>query len=575
MKQVFTIFFSAEGHKKWMVLACLLLANVLQGIGIASLVPLIAVVADSGNEDPSAAATYVLEAVRALGLEPNLEVLLLIAVTGICSKSLVTLLAMRYVGYVVADISTGLRRRLLSNLLNARWPYLSNQSLGKMVQTMNQMALRAGSAFQLAAMMLSNLLQVAVFVIVGFFVSWKLAIASLVIGAVITVALHPFIKQARKLGQDDAGQTNALSAILSDAFLGIKSLKAMERQEPYANLINASISKMRKVMRRKVMVQEKLSNSQEPLLVVFLAGAFYVLIEIFQMPISELLVMGVVLQRTVKTINKLQTQFQQVTIMQGSFKALHDMMEKSSDEAEPRGGDVVPHVEQGIRFDSVHFKYNNKDGPVLRNLSLEFPARRLSVLTGPSGAGKSTVTDLLLGFHYPTKGQVLIDDTPLEQVDLQAWRKMIGYVPQEVGLFTETILANITLQEPELTEEMAIEALKAAGAWDFVQSLPNGIHTRVGERGGRLSGGQRQRIAIARALVHKPELLILDEVTSALDTATEEEICRTMKDLSAEVTIIAISHRPGWMEVADVVHHLKAGRLVRPGHDIKENAIIA
>ncbi|WP_026987986.1 ABC transporter ATP-binding protein [Fodinicurvata fenggangensis] len=586
MKTVWRIFFSAEGHKKWMVLACLLLGNIVQGIGIAGLVPLIAVVSDSANEEPSAASQYILEAIRALGVEPNLEILLLIVVTGISSKSLINLLAMRYVGYVVADITTSLRRRLLSNLLNARWAFLADQSLGKLAQTISMICLRAGSAFQLSANMLSNVLQTAVYLIVAFFVSWKLAIISLVIGAIITVALHRFVKEAKNVGRDDAGQTNALSAILSDAFLGMKPLKAMERQEPYANLINASISKMRRVMRKKVMVKEKLSNSQEPLLVVCLAGGFYILIEIFATPIAQLLVMGVILQRTVKTINKLQEQMQQVVILQGAYETLHQMLDESAEQAENRGGEISPRLEQGVRFDGVFFNYADNVGakskkrlkrqgkarPVLRNLSLEFPARQLSVLTGPSGAGKSTVLDLLLGFYYPRKGQILIDETPLEEVDLVAWRRMIGYVPQDLGLFTESILANITLMEPDLTEEMAVEALKAAGAWEFVSEMPQGIHTEVGERGGKLSGGQRQRIAIARALVHKPRLLILDEVTSALDEKTEAEICQTMKDLSGEVTIIAISHRPSWTNVADVVHHLDGGKLVKPAAAAKTEA---
>ncbi|WP_081649715.1 ABC transporter ATP-binding protein [Fodinicurvata sediminis] len=561
MRQVLRIFFGAEGPKKWMVLGCLLLGNIVQGIGIAGLVPLIAVVSDSGSEEPSAAATYVLDAVRSIGIEPTLEILLLIVVAGISAKSLINLLAMRYVGYVVADISTSLRRELLANLLNANWSFLSQQSLGKVAQTINQMAMRAGQAFKLSADFLSNLLQTAVYIVVGFFVSWKLAVLSLVIGAIITLSLNRFIKQARNAGRDDAGQTNQLGAILADALLGIKSLKAMERQKEYADLINASISKMRKTMRRKVITKEKLANAQEPLLVVCLAGGFYILIEIVQMPIAQLIVMGVILQRTVKTINKLQTQLQQVAIMEGSYEALHSMMNESAAQAEERGGRVRPTLDRGIAFRKVSFHYTDQDGPVLNELSLDFPARQLSVLTGPSGAGKTTVTDILLGFYYPMEGQVLIDGTPLQDLDLIAWRQMIGYVPQELGLFTETILANITLMDPKLTEEMAVDALKAAGAWDFVSQLPDGIHTMVGERGSRFSGGQRQRISIARALVHKPRLLILDEVTSALDATTEQEICQTMKALSQEVTIIAISHRPSWIEVADVVHRLEGGRL--------------
>ena len=229
--------------------------------------------------------------------------------------------------------------------------------------------------------------------------------------------------------------------------------------------------------------------------------------------------------------------------MEGSYDLINDIARISGTGGGARG-EKQPTLEVGTRFEKVTFSYPGQDSPVLRDLTPQFPARQLTVLTGPSGAGKSTVTDLLLGFQRPQEGRILIDGVPLEEIDLVAWRRMIGYVPQDLMLFTETIFANITLLNPELTEEMAIEALQAAGAWDFVKSLPEGIYTPVGERGGRFSGGQRQRISIARALVHKPKLLILDEVTSALDAATEESICRTMEELRRDITIIAILAPP-------------------------------
>src|SRR5690625_1934432 len=562
MHKILRIFRSAEGATKWKVLSCLILANLVQGIGIAGLVPLIALVSDRGSEEPSPASAVILDGVRTFGFEPTLEVLLLIVVGAILAKALISLIALRYVGYAVADISTAMRRQLLANLLNARWSYLAQQSMGAMAQTVNQMSVRAGQGFRLSATMLSNALEAAVYIIVGFFVSWQLSLVSLTVGLLISASLSRYVKQARKAGKKDAGQTNELSSLLSEAFLGIKSLKAMERQADYVRLISHSIGRMRKTMRQKVISREKLINAQEPLLVVFLAIGFYILIEIFDMPIAQLLVMGIILQRTVKTLNKLQEQCQRAAELEGSYDLLHHMAKESEEQAEERGGEKEPTLNKNARFESVFFTYPGQEAPVLRDLSLEFPAQKISVLTGPSGAGKSTVTDLLLGFPRPDSGNILVDGTPLHDLDLVAWRRMIGYVPQDLMLFTETILANITLLNPELTEEMTINALKAAGAWDFVQSLPKGIHTEVGERGARFSGGQRQRISIARALVHRPKLLILDEVTSALDTATEESICRTMQELRHGITIVAISHRANWMEVADVVYRLEGGRLL-------------
>jgi len=155
---------------------------------------------------------------------------------------------------------------------------------------------------------------------------------------------------------------------------------------------------------------------------------------------------------------------------------------------------------------------------------------------------------------------VWIDDLPLTEVDIIRWRRMIGYVPQETLLLHDSILINVSLGDPKIYEKDVEWALRAAGAWEFIKTMPEGIKSTVGERGTALSGGQRQRIIIARALVQRPKLLILDEPTSSLDRDSEEAICKTLKQLCGEITILAISHQPRLMKVADRAYHLEDGR---------------
>ena len=185
----------------------------------------------------------------------------------------------------------------------------------------------------------------------------------------------------------------------------------------------------------------------------------------------------------------------------------------------------------------------------------------MTLLIGPSGTGKTSTVDLIAGLLQPQSGAVYIDGVPLTFIDLKAWRNAIGYVPQEMLLLHESVFANVTLGDTALTEEDVQAALRAAEAWAFVQNLPAGMATRVGERGARLSGGQRQRIAIARALVHAPQLLILDEATTALDPESEAAICQTVQRLRGTMTILAISHQPALLDIADHVYRLEDGDL--------------
>jgi ATP-binding cassette subfamily C protein len=227
-------------------------------------------------------------------------------------------------------------------------------------------------------------------------------------------------------------------------------------------------------------------------------------------------------------------------------------------QAEPTSGTLEPPpLREGIVLESVDFSYGHT--PVLTGASLTIPAGKFVALVGRSGAGKTTIADLIVGLHAPQAGRVLVDGIPLEEIDLRGWRQEIGYVPQEMFLFHDTIYRNLTLGDPEIPREAVEDALRAAGAWEFVSGLSHGLETVMGERGSKLSGGQRQRVAIARALVRKPKLLVLDEVTTALDPRTEAAICATLQGLKGEVTILAISHQRAMTEAADVVYRLEGG----------------
>jgi ATP-binding cassette subfamily B protein len=218
----------------------------------------------------------------------------------------------------------------------------------------------------------------------------------------------------------------------------------------------------------------------------------------------------------------------------------------------------------GLRFEAVDFAY--ADSPLLlRNFNLDIKPGEFIGLVGPTGAGKSTVIKLLLRFYDPTRGTISIDGVPLTQVSQKELRKNIGYVGQDVFLFDMSLRQNLRMGKPELPDQRLQEALEVAAASDFVQQLPEGLDTLIGERGQRLSGGQRQRITIARGILGDPPILIFDEATSAVDNETEEAIQRSLQTLAHQRTLIVIAHRLSTIRHADRIFVLNAGEIAEEG----------
>jgi len=255
-----------------------------------------------------------------------------------------------------------------------------------------------------------------------------------------------------------------------------------------------------------------------------------------------------------------------VTI-QRSLVACESIFELMDADTERDDGTVrLENVSGKIKFDGVGFTYPNNSFPALRDVSFTIPAGKNYALVGASGGGKSTIGALLPRFYNPTSGRVLIDDIDSQHITLASLRDNIALVSQEIVLFNDTIEANIAIgSNKNLGAQEVIAAAKAANAWEFIQQLPDGINTMIGEDGARLSGGQRQRIAIARALLKNAPILILDEATSALDAESERQVQSALALLMNNRTTLVIAHRLSTIEHADQILVLDQGSIVERG----------
>jgi ATP-binding cassette subfamily C protein len=394
----------------------------------------------------------------------------------------------------------------------------------------------------------------------AFLVSWKATLISLVAGLAILYLVKRFLKKARHAGIKQTNLLKSMLALLTDTLQSIKPLKAMARENVSDLLLEKKTKRLNRALQKQVLNKEFLKAFHEILMSVFLAAGLYILLIQWQMSLASVMVLAFLVARLLKQLNKIQERYQEMIIFESAYWSLKDTIKSVQKEREESGGGLTPELKQAIHMENVSFAYD--DHPVLEDISLEFQVGQIISIVGPSGSGKTTIVDLITGLLRPLNGEVWIDDQPLSQLDQKSWRRMIGYVPQDTLLLHDTILNNITLGDAGLSENDAEDALRAAGVWEFVKSLPLGMLSVVGERGGKLSGGQRQRIAIARAIVHKPSLLILDEATSALDPLSEEAICETLRQLRGQLTILTISHQEALAKIADRTYRVQDGKIV-------------
>jgi ATP-binding cassette subfamily C protein len=394
--------------------------------------------------------------------------------------------------------------------------------------------------------------------IVAFAISVPVGIAAAIAGGILMLGLRVLIKASRRAGEQQTTLQSSLLTLIGAQFAAAKPLKAMAREDHVDALLTDETRQLERALRRQVISREALYALQEPMLAIMVGIGFYVGTTVLKMQMAEQVQAFFMLARAFGFLSKGQRAYQMVVVRESAYWALVHAIEAAHQQSEPPGGERRVRFTRQIEFEGV--SYAHEPGrPILRNASLRIPSPGLTLIIGPSGSGKTTLLDLVVGLREPQAGRILVDDEPLPELDLRDWRRQIGYVPQESVMVDESVAHNLTLGE-DIPEERVRSALHAAGALQFVEAMPEGLATRVGQGGSRLSGGQRQRLAIARALIHEPRLLILDEATSNLDAEAQEAIVETIARLKSRMAVLAVAHQGGIVRVADQILRLADGR---------------
>jgi ATP-binding cassette subfamily C protein len=544
-----------------LALIAVFVASLFEGLGMSMLLSMLSLTTGDAAARPSGPQQFAMEAVRRVGIDPLPMNLLLVAIVLIAMRGVMSLVANRQVGYTVARIATDMRLTLIRATMGARWRHYLEQSVGGLSNSVATEAQRASEAFQQGAVMAAMVLSSMVYLFVAFSISPVAGVAAAIAGSVMLLAMRALIGASRRAGQHQTELQKSLMTLIGAQFSAAKPLKAMAREDHVDALLTDQTKQLERALRRQVISKEALTALQEPMLAIMVGIGFFLGVTVLKMPMAELVVMLFMLARVVSYLSKGQKAYQLVVVQESAYWSLVKSIDAANEQREPVGGTRTVQLSRQFALEDVRYSHDGSRW-ILDGVSLVVPARGLTLIIGPSGSGKTTLLDLIVGLRQPESGQISIDGVPLPEIDLRSWRRQIGYVPQESVMVDESVAHNLTLGE-DIPEERIREALRAADALQFVEAMPQGLQTHVGQGGSRLSGGQRQRLAIARALIHEPRLLILDEATSNLDPEAQDAIVETVAHLKSRMAVLAVAHQEKLVRVADQVLRVADGELTQ------------
>jgi subfamily B ATP-binding cassette protein MsbA len=495
--------------------------------------------------------------------------LLALAVLLQALQSLTRFLNQLSVGYFAARCRALVTARIHSQVLGLTYPCASGYKVGDLTDYAAEGPQAIRNQIELSNGLVVGLLLIATYLAVLVGISPWLLLAVAAMGALITVVQKQLLPRIRSGSRAVAQAQMAISSRITEDFQGLRLLNSSGELEGADQRFRSGMSALEHQLRgqaRRLAVVGPFSSFLPILAIAVIAALSLLLFGGRSTGVLPSLVTFVLaLQRLNHRLSGLATTANQLADNSGRLERLNAILSPADKQFRRRGGTPFRVLEQEIRFEAVGLRYAPELLPALSGISFTLAKGRMLALVGPSGAGKSSVADLLTGLYTPTEGRILVDGVDLNALDLASWQQRLGVVSQDTFLFNATIAENIAFGTPGATPAQIVAACQAAQAAGFIEVLPQGYDTLVGERGYRLSGGQRQRLSLARAILRDPELLILDEATSALDSQSERLVQEAIERFERNHTVLVIAHRLSTIVGADEILVLEGGRVVQRG----------
>jgi len=546
------------------IAVCVMLAVTLfEGIGIGMIVPILEEISSSRADNVFSA--YVKNTFSFFGI--NYSFINLMVIFGLLMLLKYILLAMQkyFARLLYSQVTYDLRMKAFRNLMDVPLSYYYDVKVGDIIATVFTSANYAGGLMEYLVLFFTESMLCLIYIVLSFMVSVPLTLTIIIVTGLLYFFISPRFKKAHAFGNEEKKLTDEIASYIHDKIGGIKVLKAFNNEKLHTSEFDRIARAYKKFLIKLQKNRVAAELLIEPPILVFIIALLVFSVKALNLSIIPLLTLLYIFRLLMPRIRTVNSNFLYVKQLLPHFSKIQEIIDRNDKRYVKSGTRAINKLVTGIEFKNVWFRYPGKNVYVLKDINLSVESKRTLAIIGGSGGGKTTFVDLIMRHHDPEKGRILIDGADLKDLDTRDWHSMVGVVDQENYLYHDSIFNNILYGDLSASGDKVIEAAKTANAHDFISSLPDGYHTVVGERGIILSGGQKQRIALARALLRDPEILILDEATSSLDSESEKLIQEAIVRLKKTRTILLIAHRLSTTSFADKVIVIDKGLCLEQG----------
>lgn len=557
-------------RKVALALSLMVFISLTEGVGLLLLLPLMQLVGLNVNGGSLGQVASLSSQLFSLaGVKPTLILVLLVYVAVISTNALLRRWQTIKSFAIEYEFAAHLRKHLYKSITRADWLFFIRRRASDFAHALTYEVERVGNGTYQFLTMVSSAMVLFVYLVFTLKVYGILTILILIVGVVLLLLLKRKAQTSRSSGEELSYTSKDMYSSIIQHMDGMKTIKSFGMQEANVHEFSDVVDQVASRYTQAVGSYADVRALFEIGSVIFLSVIVALMVQV-NVPTAGVLLLIFLFVRMVPMFSSVQQSYQYFINMLPAFGTIIELEKQCEDAVEPETVDKVDSdlketpctvLKDGVELQNVSFSYPSGSFAI-QDLNLKIQAGQTTAIVGRSGAGKSTVADMVMGLIQPYNGRIFLGGNRFSGA---MWRHSIGYVAQETFLFNDTVRFNLQIADPKASDEDMENALKLAAAQDFVLNLPEGLDTVIGDRGVKLSGGERQRIALARALLRKPSLLILDEATSSLDSENEKRIMDAVDRMHGSMTILIIAHRLSTIRRADTIYLLEGGSVVESG----------